>query len=231
MYKIMYGYDKKTKYYTGEVRVQQDPSNPSIYLKPPFVTDIEPSFQEGKIPKFNGNGWDLVDDYYGKIVYDKETKESKTFLQHGELPDNLTDKEPLSDGFYVVFDEKLDDWKIDVNLYKNFKKSELTTAFRTQLSQGYVCPTSNIKMNATLEDIDKLQKGYDLEVKLGSSKMTIRDYNNDYHTLSLQDVETMLTELGQNYKNQLAKLWKLKDEVEVATSVEELDAISWDENE
>jgi len=121
--------------------------------------------------------------------------------------------------------------EIKLKQIKITKKSELTTAFRAQLSQGYVCPTSNIKMNATLEDIDKLQKGYDLEVKLGSSEMTIRDYNNDYHNLSLQDVETMLTELGQNYKNQLAKLWKLKDKVEAATSVEELDAISWDENE
>jgi len=227
MFKIMYGYDKDTKYYTGEVRVQQDPSNPDNYLLPPFVTDVQPTIETGKIPKFNGDGWDLVDDYYGKTVYDKETKESKVYTQHGELPDNLTDKEPSSGEYYVIFNDSNNDWEIDLDKYKSFKTAEATQAFNEFLAQGYTCPTSGIKMDATLDDINKLKSGYDLAVAAGASTLTVRDYDNVNHDLAVDDVKTMLAELGTNYQTVLQKLWGYKDQIAAASTTDDLDNLEF----
>jgi hypothetical protein len=117
--------------------------------------------------------------------------------------------------------------ELELGLAKQSKKQEVINSFSNTLLQGYMCPTSGIEMDAKLDDIDKLQKGYDLEVKLSSSEMVVRDKNNVNHTIALADVDTMLVELGINYKNLLGRLRSLKDVVDKATTVEEVKGIVW----
>jgi len=108
------------------------------------------------------------------------------------------------------------------------KKQEIENNFKEVLSQGYVC-SNNVKMDTKYEDIQKLKAGYDLAKNAGQTEMIIRDYNNINHILSLNDVNTMLIDLGFNYQAQLAKLWNYKDKIEQATTIEEVEAIKWED--
>ncbi len=107
------------------------------------------------------------------------------------------------------------------------KIGEIKSAFNQAVSAGYTC-SNGITMNSNIDDIDKLQKGYDLSVKNGLSAMDIRDYNNATHTgIALSDVDTMLLELGNNYAALLKHKWDLVDAVNAATTQADLDAVVW----
>lgn len=107
------------------------------------------------------------------------------------------------------------------------KISEIKSSFNQAVTAGFTC-SNGIIMNSDINDIDKLQKGYDLYVKNGATAMDIRDFNNDTHTgIALADVDTMLLELGNNYATLLQKKWSLIDSVGVATTQAELDNIVW----
>jgi len=110
---------------------------------------------------------------------------------------------------------------------KQSKKQEVINSFNNTLSQGYTC-SNGIKMDATYDDIRKLKDGCDLVQSLGSDKAVIRDYNNENHELSLDEVNDMLKELGSNYQIQLQKLWQLKDAITNAGSIEEVEQIVWE---
>lgn len=111
---------------------------------------------------------------------------------------------------------------------KQSKKQELTTAFDNILSQGYVCPTSGIKMDATYNDILKIKSAVDLANLSGSDNVILRDYDNKDNSLSVTDATTLLTELGQNYQAQLHKLWGLKDTLEKATTINDVNNVTWE---
>ena len=140
-----------------------------------------------------------------------------------KVPDGFIEYEKSNEPqeFLDLFNQEL------LEKVKQSKKQEATDLFNFALQSGFTCPTSGIEMDAKLDDIDKLQKGYDLEVKLSSSEMVVRDKNNVNHTIALADVDTMLVELGINYKNLLGRLWSLKDVVDKATTVEEVKGIVW----
>ena len=110
---------------------------------------------------------------------------------------------------------------------KNKKVEEIKSSFNQAVNAGYAC-SNGITMNSNIDDIDKLQKGYDLAIKNGLSTMDIRDYNNATHTgIALSDVDTMLLELGNNYAALLKHKWDLVDSVNAATTQADLDAITW----
>jgi len=108
------------------------------------------------------------------------------------------------------------------------KIAEIKASFNNSLKQGYICPTSGIKMDATIDKIGTLNSGYTLANVSGVTTMDIRDYDNIVHNgIAIGDVQTMLLELGQNYQAQLAKKWQLEEQVKNATTQAELDAIVW----
>ncbi len=107
------------------------------------------------------------------------------------------------------------------------KIAEIKSAFNQAVTSGFTC-SNGITMNSNIDDIDKLQKGYDLAVKNGLAAMDIRDFNNITHTaIALSDVDTMLLELGNNYAGLLKHKWDLIDAVNAATTQAELDAVAW----
>jgi len=108
------------------------------------------------------------------------------------------------------------------------KLGEIKKAFKDTLLQGYICPTSGITMDATIEKIGVLNSGYTLASTAGATTMDIRDYNNVVHSgIAIGDVKTILLELGQNYQVQLSKKWSLEERVKSAATQVDLDAIIW----
>ena len=85
-----------------------------------------------------------------------------------------------------------------------------------------------IKMDATLESLQKLKTGYDFAVLTGSSHMTIVDSDNVAHVdLPLADVVTLLKEVGGNYQALYVKKQTLKGQVMAATTPEAVAEVVW----
>ena len=107
------------------------------------------------------------------------------------------------------------------------KIAEIKSAFNQVVTSGFTC-SNGITMNSNIDDIDKLQKGYDLAVKNGLAAIDIRGFNNITHTaIALSDVDTMLLELGNNYAALLKHKWDLIDAANAAITQAELDAVAW----
>lgn len=58
---IVHSYNPETGYYEGESEAYESPLEPGEFLLPAHSTPHAPDFQEGKIPKWNGEDWELVD--------------------------------------------------------------------------------------------------------------------------------------------------------------------------
>jgi len=110
---------------------------------------------------------------------------------------------------------------------KEQKKSEIKTAFNNALKAGFVC-SNGIKMDADINDISKLKAGFDLATTINATTLDVRDYDDITHyNLTLDEVNTMIVELGVNYQTLLKKKWDLEAQVNNAKTTAELEAIVW----
>lgn len=55
----VYQYHETTNEYLGEVELQKSPFKEGEFLTQPYTTSLKPSFEKGKITKFNGEAWTL----------------------------------------------------------------------------------------------------------------------------------------------------------------------------
>lgn len=107
------------------------------------------------------------------------------------------------------------------------KVSDIKQSFTTATKAGYAC-TNGITMDADINDIIMLKVGYDLVVSLGGATMSITDYNNvDHLDIPIEDVFTMVQELGVNYETLRTKKNTLRTQVNEATSPSDLDLVVW----
>jgi hypothetical protein len=108
------------------------------------------------------------------------------------------------------------------------KIEEIRQSFIDSLNNGYVCPTSNIKMDANINSINTLNSGFTLATYEDIIKMDIRDYDNVVHSdVSLKDISVILIELGQNYRTQLTKKWTLDEKINNALKEKDLVSVVW----
>jgi len=158
-----------------------------------------------------------------KLKYFYKIEDDKLIRGSGyKIPDGFIEYEKGSEPqeFLDLYHQEL------LENAKQLKKRGIEQTFNNTLSQGYTC-SNGIKMNSTDSDIRKLKDGYDLANALGSETMIVRDYNNENHELTLNEVFDMLKELGANYQTQLQKLWKLKDDIVNSNSIEDVENIRW----
>ena len=97
---ILYRYNEETKEYLDSIPACLDPMASKREGKPIYVilqnsTMVEPSFEEGKVPVFNGENWDLVSDYRGKIVYKKNVGTPLLITELGEIPTGYVLEKPV----------------------------------------------------------------------------------------------------------------------------------------
>lgn len=81
--------------YTESYVAHESPLEPGIYHTPVLSTDIPlPDLDINQTCKFNGNDWDIISDYRGKIWYDKETGEPIEIIEVDLPADHLISVEP-----------------------------------------------------------------------------------------------------------------------------------------
>ena len=110
---------------------------------------------------------------------------------------------------------------------KAMQAAVVSQAFETALLAGYMT-TLNIKMDATLEALQKLKTGYDFAKLVGNTKMSLVDYGNAAHAdMPLADVEKIMKEVGGNYQALYLKKQMLRGQVLAATTAEQVAAVVW----
>ena len=110
---------------------------------------------------------------------------------------------------------------------KAIQAAVVSSAFEMALLAGHMT-SLNIKMDATLEALQKLKTGYDFAVLVGNTKMSVVDYGNAAHAdMPLADVEKIMKEVGGNYQAMYLKKQMLRGQVMAATTAEQVAAVVW----
>ena len=89
--------------------------------------------------------------------------------------------------------------------------------------------TSGIKMDAQREDIDNLTRLRDrlLETGTTSTTTTIRDYNNQFHTVTVAQLSEIVGELVDFGLGLYARKWELEQALAAAASERDVLAVVW----
>lgn len=223
----VYNYHPVTKEYLGESDATESPLEPEVFLIPANAVETPPPVpQSGFTIVWNEQSktWVEKEDHRGKTVYNISTKEETIIDYIGPIKAEFTEIQPQPNN---IWDVTTNSWIIDINALKTEKQSEIKTAFSTAMSSGFTC-SNGIKMDAALSSVLRLKGGYDLCLESGVTTMNIRDFDNVVHTdIPVEEIRTMLIELGANYQTILGKKWLLEDQINKATTATEIEAITW----
>ena len=215
---IFYGYDEKTKEYTGPQNGFIDPletkkRGENVYLFPRNATyQKPPKTEENHAVIFNGDEWEIVADYRKKTYYiGTEQHEMKEL---GDLPKGAT--------FEPVKPEKT------LEELKSEKLSELTTItskFDNQLVNTDMIIKSSLgfSINADLRSHNNL-RGL---IAVGIEPVNFVTADNSVQSLSLKQLNVLLNECAQNVQHLYLLKWQYREQIEQAKTVEELNAIKF----
>ena len=119
----IYIYDKNTKEFLTEVVPQKHPKKQKEYLYPPNSTFVAPpDTRKNQIAVFNGQGWNIEDDYRGELQINLLNKEVSQINKIGKL-----DKDCILYSEYL----QSDDYKSDLKKEElNNRKSEILSQIK-----------------------------------------------------------------------------------------------------
>lgn len=123
---IVYIYNKDG-YFKNEHECQTGIKGETLYPAGNY-TEKKPQLEIGKIPKFVNDKWENVDDYRGKVIYNKETLQKDVCKTIEKYNDTYTEIAPPDE----TYSWNADKWEIDPTKVKN--KEILET--QTELNQN-----------------------------------------------------------------------------------------------
>ena len=127
----------------------------------------------------------------------------------------------LIDGVYIITYSIVDD---NLERVKSIKKERITNSFdeiynsknlKLTSSLGFEINANSVA-NTNIDGLIKVLK------KTGTESVWFRDFNNELHSVSLEDLETMQMEIIMNGQTLYAKKWELETIIDNCSSVEEL---------
>lgn len=159
-----YNYDRITKEYLGSETIYLDQvatmrEGKEIYLYPAFSTSVEPpKTKEHEVAVWNGQKWEVHEDYRGTTIYNTETREAEVQKEIGALPKGyaLELKPSLAEmkAYYILT------LKTNFTKYLNETKIEIP----------------NMELSFLYSSLDNLKKEKDLNLVIS------RDDNNKIYT-------------------------------------------------
>lgn len=200
MNEIVYQYNLQG-YYIGETIAYNN-------LLPVNTTEKAPTLQDGYIPKWNGIAWEQVENHVGKEGY--VNGEEFTVTQYGALPEGFSDTAP----------------EPTLEEAKTSKLAEIKQAFETVSASGYTVSSLGYRVDATTTSLTDVQ-GLMRLVNGGLVEVPVlfRDYDNAFHETSLEDFQTLETEITVHGVTVYAEKWALEAQVESAETVEAVQAV------
>ena len=117
-------------------------------------------------------------------------------------------------------------WPPTLDEAKAAKLSEIKTAFAAAEADGFVESSLGFRADATRRSIGDIEGLIDL-VSFGAlpTPVTFRDYDNAYHSLTLDQLNTLRLEAKGRGPLLYARKWELEAAVDAAETVEAVQAI------
>jgi hypothetical protein len=106
---------------------------------------------------------------------------------------------------------------------KESKEIEIKNEFNFSLDRGFIT-SLNIKVNANFKDIvilDSLLKTTDSET------IIFRDFNNEFISLSIEQITQILFEIRKNILLQQQKKWDLLEALKLCETIDTIKQIKW----
>lgn len=135
-----------------------------------------------------------------------------------------------------------------VSAIREVIKIKIKNSFQQAFSKGYICPSVNIKMDCTPNDhnnmitllekfrreqvkVDNLPEEYkaDAQAQLDVAKanITIRDFNNDYHTLNISDIDKIVGDFIDYGLYLYQHKWDLENEINELENIDAIMSVQW----
>ncbi len=87
--------------------------------------------------------------------------------------------------------------------------------------------TGGIKMDAKRDDIDNLTRLRDRLTETGTDSTTIRDYDNQFHVVTVEELSGIIGELVDFGLGLYARKWELEQTLAAAETEEEVLSVVW----
>ena len=110
-----------------------------------------------------------------------------------------------------------------LELVKAEKLAEIKQAFNKGQENGHCASSLGFEVDATRRSKDDIESLLYVDM----FPVRFRDYNNEFHDLSKEQVEVLKKEIIAYGLSVYQKKWTLQQTVENATTVEEVEAVSW----
>jgi len=117
--------------------------------------------------------------------------------------------------------------------YQEEQIALIKQAFQQALAAGYttsiISSTTNqpITVNSTPADIMNFQGAYQLATAANLTNVTICDFYNQLQNITVQQLQTIISELLLNTSKLYAKKWQLRNEILAQTTPEGVLSIIW----
>ena len=207
---IVYKYDEKTGVYASNVQAQESPREPGVYLIPAMATDVmPPATGKNECPVWENGKWTVKPNFRGtKYWLPDGSEHSITEINVVPPADALFEKPIIP----PTFEEA-----------KAAKLAELDTAFTSASETAYCMSSAGFEINAD-EIANRNIEGLVLVLK-PEERTLFRAYDNSFHEVTKEQLETMRKEIVVNSQRLYGIKWQIEAAIEAAQTVDELDAI------
>jgi hypothetical protein len=173
-------------------------------------TFTAPVLMTGYIPKWNGSAWEQVENHRGEKGWGNGVETE--VAEYGPLPEGWSDTPPPP-----TLEEA-----------KAAKLTEISAAYNAFDANGTVMTTAGYPIQVGQAHVTKLDGAIRFAEMMGASEIYITDADNVTHyDVSLADAKGILMEqMGAALAAHLKKQ-TLRAQVEAASSVEEVEAVTW----
>lgn len=120
----------------------------------------------------------------------------------------------------VVESKTIEDFKEEI------KKSKIKKVLFDVLSEGFET-SKGITLDAEKDRMNDFANAVQFAEASGATNITIRDFYNVTHEVSITDFNQMILELGMNYQQQLQNKWKLEEHIDSLTDYQSINDMYW----
>ena len=223
-----YLYDEKTKQFITEQEGYLDPletkaQGKDVYIVPPFSTTEKPdltSLKDNEILVFNGDKWQIEQEFYVGKTVDCQGERAVKYVTDNDLT-----FEKCDGGFKIV--EKPAPKEKTLEELKEEKHAELKSIMhnkRLNLKVNYDNDTFDANEEAQSNMI-VLLKAFDL----GAQTVSIRSSTEETHVFDKEHCQELSLIMLSAVQAIYDQYWVLKDLLANCETVEEVEAISWNE--
>ena len=206
----VYSFNPETFEFTGVTTAEESPLEKGVFLIPANATDVEPtvSAEQNEVLVFENGAWVTKPDYRGYEYWDADANHFKIEDIGVEPPVGHLTERP------VVLEEE-----------KEKKRDEVRMAFfyehDTPVSDGV------IQWHGGFDSALKLDGALRMAQNAGLTEVTFFDVSNTAHTLTVEEANQVIGLVSNKYQTDLAKKHALLNQINNATTLEEVQSIVW----